>query len=621
MSGSRRGQDRWRLRGGSSAREVERLAAERTPSKPRPGYDVTLRPPKSVSVLWALAEPGDRAEIRQAHTEAVDEVVRYLEDRAVRARLSGNDGRYLKETDGLIAAAFDHRTSRAGDPLLHTHVVVANMTRVDSDDGPVWRAIAGPGPVRARQGGRPSVPGASAPPADRTARAWSGVRSTNGYADVVGVPAEVIETFSKRRTEIAEVMAESGNTSARAAQIATLETRKPKDYQVDPDTLFDQWRDEADAVGFGTERGQRRACTRPRSSRSRPRGSRRAFDELAGPAGLTERASVFRRSDVIEALSSRVSMPAPRPRSRCWPMDSWPPTIALWSTGLHLDLHRADDSTAPRPARVRRSSTQTTYTTSELAEIEAELLLWAGDTAAARTPALPTAAVAGALGERPELTAEQSAMVQSVCDHTAAVVPIAGRPGAGKTYAVEAIVAAHVAAGVPIVGCAVSATAAAELERAAGFSRSTQAATTVAKLVMDLDRWGGLAPGSVVVVDEASMLATRDLHRLVAHARRAAGSVVLVGDPDQHGAVEVGGVFQRLCRDRGESLVRLVENNRQTDHVDRLAIASTATAMSPTRSPASTTLVGWSGRRRRGSPSTPWWPTGTPITSKAGPIR
>ncbi len=164
-------------------------------------------------------------------------------------------------------------------------------------------------------------------------------------------------------------------------------------------------------------------------------------------------------------------------------------------------------------------------------------------------------------------------MVQAVCAHGEPVMPVSGRPGAGKTYAAEAIVAAHVTAGVPVVGCAVSATAAAELESAAGFGRSTMPAPTVAKLLMDLDRWGGLAPGSVVVVDEASMLATRDLHRLVAHARRAAGSVVLVGDPDQHGSVEVGGVFQRLCRDRGEGLVRLVENNRQTDHTDRLAIS------------------------------------------------
>ena len=125
--------------------EVERLAAERTPHKPRPGYDVTLRPPKSVSVLWALASPDVRGEIRQAHREAVDEVVRYLEDRAVRGRISDKGRQVDVETEGVIAAAFDHRTSRAGDPLLHTHVVVANMTRVDSKEGPVWRAIAGYG--------------------------------------------------------------------------------------------------------------------------------------------------------------------------------------------------------------------------------------------------------------------------------------------------------------------------------------------------------------------------------------------------------------------------------------------------------------------------------------------
>jgi conjugative relaxase-like TrwC/TraI family protein len=85
-----------------------------------------------------------RGEIGQAHTEAVDEVVRYLENRAVRGRVSDKGRQVEVETDGVIAAAFDHRTSRAGDPLLHTHVVVANMTPVDSNQGPVWRAIAGP---------------------------------------------------------------------------------------------------------------------------------------------------------------------------------------------------------------------------------------------------------------------------------------------------------------------------------------------------------------------------------------------------------------------------------------------------------------------------------------------
>ena len=105
----------------------------------------------------------------------------------------------------------------------------------------------------------------------------------------------------------------------------------------------------------------------------------------------------------------------------------------------------------------------------DLAAIEDQLLAWADDTA---TPRHRRARRGGrrcsVLAARPELSVEQAGMVQAVCAHDGPVVPIAGRPGAGKTYATEAIVAAHVAAGVPIVGCAVSATAAAELETGGG---------------------------------------------------------------------------------------------------------------------------------------------------------
>ncbi|MGI8808222.1 MAG: MobF family relaxase, partial [Acidimicrobiales bacterium] len=104
--------------------EVERFEAEHRAAKARPGYDLTLRPPKSVSILWALSTADQRAAIRQAHTEAVDEVVTYIERHALVAR-RGTPDRGRIETDGLVAAAFDHRTSRAGDPLLHTHVVTA----------------------------------------------------------------------------------------------------------------------------------------------------------------------------------------------------------------------------------------------------------------------------------------------------------------------------------------------------------------------------------------------------------------------------------------------------------------------------------------------------------------
>ena len=92
-----------------------------------------------------LADPATRAQIRQAHTEAVDEVVRYVESRAIRARDTVDGHRHEVETDGLIGAAFDQRTSRAGDPLLHTYVVVANVTLIGTKAGPTWRAIAARG--------------------------------------------------------------------------------------------------------------------------------------------------------------------------------------------------------------------------------------------------------------------------------------------------------------------------------------------------------------------------------------------------------------------------------------------------------------------------------------------
>ena len=180
------------------------------------------------------------------------------------------------------------------------------------------------------------------------------------------------------------------------------------------------------------------------------------------------------------------------------------------------------------------------------------------------------------IAQRAELSDEQRAMVRAVCCSGEFVQPIAGRPGAGKTYAIEAVVAAHVDAGVPIVGCAVSATAAAELERAAGFARSTGApASTVARLLWDLDD-----PNAPVWLRARSSWSTRP--RCSAPATSPAspatsatpgGAVKLVGDPDQHGAVDVGGVFRRLCAERGEGLVRLVDNNRQQDHIERLAIA------------------------------------------------
>ena len=110
------------------------------------GYDLTFTVPKSASVLWALADDATRATVHAAHHAALDQALAFVERAVVRTRV-GHAGCRQVRTRGMIAAAFDHWDTRAGDPNLHTHVVVAN--KVQGPDG-VWRSLDGPRSTRRR---------------------------------------------------------------------------------------------------------------------------------------------------------------------------------------------------------------------------------------------------------------------------------------------------------------------------------------------------------------------------------------------------------------------------------------------------------------------------------------
>jgi hypothetical protein len=92
------------------------------------GYDLTFSPVKSVSTLWAVADPAVAAVIEQAHQAAVKDALAFIEGHALFTR-TGPQGIRQVNVRGLVAAAFTHRDSRAGDPDLHTHVAVANKVQ------------------------------------------------------------------------------------------------------------------------------------------------------------------------------------------------------------------------------------------------------------------------------------------------------------------------------------------------------------------------------------------------------------------------------------------------------------------------------------------------------------
>ena len=141
----------------------------------------------------------------------------------------GRNGIDQVRGDGFVGAAFRHRTSRAGDPHLHTHVLVANTVRGPDDH---WRTLDFRHVyAHAKTAGYLYEAHLRHELTERLGVEWRPV--SNGTAELAGIPDTRHRLFSTRRGEIEAAMAARGETSARAAQVATLATRRPKEREVD----------------------------------------------------------------------------------------------------------------------------------------------------------------------------------------------------------------------------------------------------------------------------------------------------------------------------------------------------------------------------------------------------
>src|SRR5262245_10256148 len=165
---------------------------------PVAGYDLVFSPPKSVSLLHALGEPAVRFRVDQAHLAAWQAAVAYLEEEGCATR-RGKNGVIREQGGGFVAAAYRHRTSRAHDPHLHTHVVVANMTQ--GADGE-WRALDGEPLLRTQRLAAGYLYQAHL--RNELTRSlgveWAPVEK--GMAEIVGVPDQALAAFSQRRAEV-----------------------------------------------------------------------------------------------------------------------------------------------------------------------------------------------------------------------------------------------------------------------------------------------------------------------------------------------------------------------------------------------------------------------------------
>jgi conjugative relaxase-like TrwC/TraI family protein len=512
-----------------------------------PAFDVVLRPTKSVSVLYGLGDPVTGRAVLAAHHAGLAEAVGYLDEHLGVRR--GHGGHEHVSGQGLLAVGFDHRTSREGDPLLHTHLVIAN--RVQGPDGR-WTAVDGRDLYRHRLAADAIYRATYQRELVRTLGVEWTPADTHGNRELQGMPEGLVRGFSKRTgqidAELERLVADGRERTPRLVKWTVQATRKAKQYET-PDTLYSRWRQEAAERGVDPDTLVRtvtgRTANRVQDRTVSEEATGQLFDRLAGPEGLTERVSTFARPDVLVALGA-----------------------GLAGTG-RTELERlADRFLAERAVSVvaDRTLEERRWSTPELLAVEQRLV----ERVTCRTDEQAAVAshqtVRDALAAHPTAGADQQAMVRDLCQGGQGVALVVGRAGTGKTFALGIARHAWQLEGFRLLAAAPTGIAAISLQ-GEGF----EDVATCDRLLADLDRGHEqLSPRTVLVVDEAGMVGSRKLTRLLEHAHQARAKVVLVGDDRQLAAIDAGGGFRALRLRLGAS--ELVENRRQHQAWEREAL-------------------------------------------------
>jgi conjugative relaxase-like TrwC/TraI family protein len=369
-----------------------------------PGFDLTFSVPKSVSLTWALGSRPAAVQVAEAHRASVAAALDYMQRAACWTR-RGAEIEFVPG-NGFLAAAYVHRSSRAGDPQLHTHVLVANATQ--GPDGR-WTRLYHPAIYdHAKTAGYIYGANLRHEVTVRLGVRWQEVR--NGIAEIEGFDSEHLRAFSTRRQEILE--AAGPDASARARQVATLETRRANERDVTSEGLRERWRSRAEEIGLDRE----------------------AMDGTvsitAVEATVTVHASHFDRRDAIQAVAQ--NLPAGAPAAEVEEL---------------ADAYLAGEGVIA----IGDSAKGTVFTTMRIWELERRALAGTSAMAAADDRAVAGDLIAArVIARRGSLKADQRAMVERLLTGGEGLAIVVGEAGTGKTYAILAAAEGWSAAGVEL---------------------------------------------------------------------------------------------------------------------------------------------------------------------------
>jgi conjugative relaxase-like TrwC/TraI family protein len=505
------------------------------------GFDLTFAAPKSVSLIRALTDDVAEKVLATAHTRAVQAAMAYLREHAdytrVYNRVTGN--RDLHRLPGLVAIAYQHETSRCGDPHLHTHVIVPNrQPRADGqlvslDSKSVHHEAKAAGIIYQATLRRELY-------AERGFE-WNPADGHTGMAEIAGVTKETIKAWSQRSTRLREwaknnLVIVDGEPTAAQLAAAQKATRPAKPESLAWDELKESWR--ADARGLQLDRDAHFAARAERRAAHRHTLDGARIAEMA--AHIDKPA--FTRADMVELVGAQLPVDAPGdPRA--------------------LIEQIVDDVSvrisAPRQAHHREGHEK--FTIDAVIAEEQRVFEMVDDTDNRTRLDVRTTDLG-------DLSADQQRAIRNIALSPFLVQPLQAPAGAGKTHSLRALRAAAHRARKQVLVLAPTGKAVDEAMHEGAGDRGL----TVAKALMLIE--GNrlkVDSATVVIVDEASMLGTPELKKLLACATLGRAKMVLVGDAYQLSPVRArGGMFEQLCAELPWSQ-RLGEVWRMADPEER----------------------------------------------------
>lgn len=496
-------------------------------------WDCTFSAPKSCSIVWALADKELQDRMAAAQQTATAKAVAYLEEQAITRR--GKDGAIHEKPKGIVAASFQHSTSREADMQLHTHVLIANVC--EREDGTFGTLESKPFFAHKMTAGaiyRAELCGAL------RGMGFELADDAKDNFKIVGVADEACKQFSKRRDAIEDYLTQQGLRDAKSSAKAALATRETKEELCFADKIED-WRQEAKPFGIDAQ-----SIETMRTYKA-PEAQPPTVEEVLRQ--LTETASTFREQDIVRVLAIKAQ-------------------TAVFDRQAMLEEIKA----SPELLRLTAfDDGQKRFTSREMRTLEEGILAKTVAGKDSTRHQVNEDLVAQGIAQIEakngfELNAEQRQAVRFIAQRTGTVACIEGMAGTGKTTMLEAARVVLESAGMNVHGCALAGKAAQGLQDGAGIQSHT-----IHSLLLKLEK-GEVAfnEKSVVVLDEGGMVGSRLYAALLDRIEAAGGKAILVGDYRQLQPIDAGGMFKQLTKAVGST--ELVEIRRQKEEWHREAV-------------------------------------------------